>query len=111
MHLHPEVRAWLEIERTVQKTRGVAQFGALVVGILPALGMRATAHLVFAGVEPHLAAAFELAAFAAPLWAAVRLSRALVKQWFGGPGLEWAARIAERHGVSPASVAGALDQG
>lgn len=108
MPMHPEVNAWLEVERHARKTRRLAHAAAVVVGLGPALLLRALAHLAFSGVEPHLAAAFEQMAFLAPWVAAVLGVRWWLDHWASDAGRARAATIAARYGVDPTAVFEAL---
>lgn len=108
MVLHPEVRAYLELERSTRRTRLWLHLAAVLVGLGPAFVLRGLAHSWFSGVEPHLAAAFEQVAWALPLVLSVAVARALLRRWRSGAGLALAARIASRYGVQPAALYDAL---
>ncbi|MBI5481858.1 MAG: hypothetical protein HY906_23585 [Deltaproteobacteria bacterium] len=108
MVLHPEVRAYLELERSTRRTRLLVHAGALFAGLGPALVLRGLAHVGFSGVELHVAAAFELVAWALPLLLSAAVARALLNRWRSGAGLALAARIASRYGVPPSALYEAL---
>lgn len=108
MGRHPEVAAWLEVERHSRRVRRLATLAAVFLAVVPALLMRALAHLAFSRVEPHFAAAFEQMAFLAPWGAAILGARQWADRWANVAGRRSAARIAQRHGVDPTSVFDAL---
>ncbi|MFO0601122.1 MAG: hypothetical protein U0228_37785 [Myxococcaceae bacterium] len=108
MTLHPEVGAWLEVERHARKTRRLAHAAVMVGAVAPALLLRALAHLAFAGIEPHFAAAFEQMAFLTPWVGGVLGVRWWLRRWAGHAGRAHAANIAARHGVEPSVVFEAL---
>ncbi len=112
MELHPEIRAYLEVERAMRRARLAADAAALALALGPALILRAAAHLLFnPAVEAHFAAALEIVAFATPLLGAVALARAWLRRWAARGAVRWAAGVALRHGVDPASVSEAVHAG
>jgi hypothetical protein len=108
--MHPEVRAYIEVEQLVRRRQAWLQAAAAIPAIVVGLKARAMTHVALGhGVEPHLGAAFELVAFVAPLVASVALAREWLRRWAQGGGLQLAARVAARHRVSPSVVRDALD--
>ncbi|GEM_PF-2841447 len=86
--MHPEVRAYFEVERVVRRRRVVLQGLAVFPGLVAAVELRALTHFALGpGFEGHV-----------PVIAAVAMMRAWLSRWAAGPGLQLAAQIAARHG-------------
>lgn len=107
--MHPEVRAYIQVEQLVRRRRVAHQVMAVLPALVAGVALRAMTHLALGpAFEGHLGAAFELVALAAPVIAALAVTRARLARWADGKGVQVAAQIAALHGVAPLAVREAL---
>lgn len=107
--MHPEVSAWLEVERWARRRRQGYLVLGVTCGLIIGLFLKGAAHRLLGDFEPHWGAALELGLWIGPVPVGLSAARHLYARWLRlhGPGL--LARVAATFGIDAATLREALE--
>lgn len=107
--MHPEVTAYLEVERRVRRRRQTLRVLGFTCGVLTGLFLKGLAHrLLGRGFEPHWGGAIELTCWIAPVPACLVAAQRLHDRWIRVRGPALLAQVAAAAGIDDSTFREAL---